>query len=457
MSFSFSQKKHSSGARLMTEGNIAKQLILFALPLLVGNLFQQLYNTVDSIVVGNYVSKTALAAVGSTDCIINTIIGFFSGLSTGAGVVISHNFGSRDDKALHCTVHTTIALTLVLAVFFTIAGLFLSPFFLRLMDTPEDVLPESSRYLTIYFAGVSGLMLYNMGAGILRAVGDSTRPLYILIVCAITNIILDLVFVIVFHMGVSGVAYATIISQWISAILVLSILTKETNAYKLVWKDLRIDKATTLSILRIGFPAGLQMAVTSFSNVFVQSYINHFGSSCMAGWTTYGKLDKFCLLPIQSVGLSVTTFVGQNLGAGNMKEARDTDNKMIAFSVFCCTCVAAVMFVMAPLFPKLYNTNAEARTLAKYLIMITAFFMPQNAFLHATYFTLRSGGKTIITFLFDSVFIWVVSVTIAFTLSRFTGLPVLGIYAMVQAADMLKCVIGFILVKKGVWLQNIVS
>ena len=292
MSFSFSQKKHSSGARLMTEGNIAKQLILFALPLLVGNLFQQLYNTVDSIVVGNYVSKTALAAVGSTDCIINTIIGFFSGLSTGAGVVISHNFGSRDDKALH------------------------------LMDTPEDVLPESSRYLTIYFAGVSGLMLYNMGAGILRAVGDSTRPLYILIVCAVTNIILDLVFVIVFHMGVSGVAYATIISQWISAILVLSILTKETNAYKLVWKDLRIDKATTLSILRIGFPAGLQMAVTSFSNVFVQSYINHFGSSCMAGWTTYGKLDKFCLLPIQSVGLSVTTFVGQNLGAGNMNRAK---------------------------------------------------------------------------------------------------------------------------------------
>ena len=235
----------NSSATLMTNGPIWKRIIAFAIPLFFGNLFQQLYNTVDSIVVGNYVSKTALAAVGSTDCIINTIIGFFSGLSTGAGVVISHNFGSRDDKALHCTVHTTIALTLVLAVFFTIAGLFLSPFFLRLMDTPEDVLPESSRYLTIYFAGVSGLMLYNMGAGILRAVGDSTRPLYILIVCAVTNIILDLVFVIVFHMGVSGVAYATIISQWISAILVLSILTKETNAYKLVWKDLRIDKATT--------------------------------------------------------------------------------------------------------------------------------------------------------------------------------------------------------------------
>lgn len=359
MSFSFSQKKHSSGARLMTEGNIAKQLILFALPLLVGNLFQQLYNTVDSIVVGNYVSKTALAAVGSTDCIINTIIGFFSGLSTGAGVVISHNFGSRDDKALHCTVHTTIALTLVLAVFFTIAGLFLSPFFLRLMDTPEDVLPESSRYLTIYFAGVSGLMLYNMGAGILRAVGDSTRPLYILIVCAITNIILDLVFVIVLHMGVSGVAYATIISQWISAILVLSILTKETNAYKLVWKDLRIDKATTLSILRIGFPAGLQMAVTSFSNVFVQSYINHFGSSCMAGWTTYGKLDKFCLLPIQSVGLSVTTFVGQNLGAGNMNRAKKGTTTALIIAIGTAIILMFPVLLFAPTLTSLFTQDEE--------------------------------------------------------------------------------------------------
>ena len=323
MSFSFSQKKHSSGARLMTEGNIAKQLILFALPLLVGNLFQQLYNTVDSIVVGNYVSKTALAAVGSTDCIINTIIGFFSGLSTGAGVVISHNFGSRDDKALHCTVHTTIALTLVLAVFFTIAGLFLSPFFL------------------------------------LRAVGDSTRPLYILIVCAVTNIILDLVFVIVFHMGVSGVAYATIISQWISAILVLSILTKETNAYKLVWKDLRIDKATTLSILRIGFPAGLQMAVTSFSNVFVQSYINHFGSSCMAGWTTYGKLDKFCLLPIQSVGLSVTTFVGQNLGAGNMNRAKKGTTTALIIAIGTAIILMFPVLLFAPTLTSLFTQDEE--------------------------------------------------------------------------------------------------
>lgn len=317
-------------------------LILFALPLLIGNLFQQLYNTVDSIVVGNFVSKTALAAVGSTDNIINTIIGFFSGLATGAGVVISHSFGSGDKKALHRAVHTTITLTFVLSIFFTIAGLLLAPLFLKLMATPEDVLPEASAYLRIYFAGVSGLMVYNMGSGILRAVGDSRRPLYILILCAVTNIVLDLAFVVYLGAGVEGVAYATIISQWISAILVLVILTKEQSDYRLVWKDLRIDKRTTLSILRIGFPAGLQMAITSFSNVFVQSYINQFGSSCMAGWTTYGKLDKFCLLPIQSLGLSITTFVGQNLGAKKMERAR----KGTAYAVI--LSIGAALVLMMP-------------------------------------------------------------------------------------------------------------
>lgn len=243
----------SPKSQKMTEGNITKLLITFALPLFVGNLFQQFYNTVDSIVVGNFVSKTALAAVGSTDCIINTIIGFFTGLSTGAGVVIAHSFGSGNDKALHRAVHTTIALTLVLSVVFTIAGLLLSPVFLQLMDTPEDVLPEASQYLRIYFAGISGLMLYNMGSGILRAVGDSRRPLYILMVCALGNIFFDLLFVIVFHAGVEGVAYATILSQWISAILVLVILTREKSSYRLIWKDLHIHKGTAMSIFRIGF------------------------------------------------------------------------------------------------------------------------------------------------------------------------------------------------------------
>lgn len=371
-------------------------LILFALPLLIGNLFQQLYNTVDSIVVGNFVSKTALAAVGSTDNIINTIIGFFSGLATGAGVVISHSFGSGDKKALHRAVHTTITLTFVLSIFFTIAGLLLAPLFLKLMATPEDVLPEASAYLRIYFAGVSGLMIYNMGSGILRAVGDSRRPLYILILCAVTNIVLDLAFVVYLGAGVEGVAYATIISQWISAILVLVILTKEQSDYRLVWKDLRIDKRTTLSILRIGFPAGLQMAITSFSNVFVQSYINQFGSSCMAGWTTYGKLDKFCLLPIQSLGLSITTFVGQNLGAKKMERARKGTAYAVILSIGAALVLMMPVMAAAPMLATLFTKDPEVIAYGVWFIRLMMPFYVAISFNQILGNALRGAGNSVV-------------------------------------------------------------
>lgn len=382
--------------RNMTEGNIWMHLILFALPLLIGNLFQQLYNTVDSIVVGNFVSKTALAAVGSTDNIINTIIGFFSGLATGAGVVISHSFGSGDKKALHRAVHTTITLTFVLSIFFTIAGLLLAPLFLKLMATPEDVLPEASAYLRIYFAGVSGLMIYNMGSGILRAVGDSRRPLYILILCAVTNIVLDLAFVVYLGAGVEGVAYATIISQWISAILVLVILTKEQSDYRLVWKDLRIDKRTTLSILRIGFPAGLQMAITSFSNVFVQSYINQFGSSCMAGWTTYGKLDKFCLLPIQSLGLSITTFVGQNLGARKMERARKGTAYAVILSIGAALVLMMPVMAAAPVLATLFTNDPEVIAYGVRFIRLMMPFYVAISFNQILGNALRGAGNSVV-------------------------------------------------------------
>lgn len=382
--------------RNMTEGNIWMHLILFALPLLIGNLFQQLYNTVDSIVVGNFVSKTALAAVGSTDNIINTIIGFFSGLATGAGVVISHSFGSGDKKALHRAVHTTITLTFVLSIFFTIAGLLLAPLFLKLMATPEDVLPEASAYLRIYFAGVSGLMIYNMGSGILRAVGDSRRPLYILIVCAVTNIVLDLAFVVYLGAGVEGVAYATIISQWISAILVLVILTKEQSDYRLVWKDLRIDKRTTLSILRIGFPAGLQMAITAFSNVFVQSYINQFGSSCMAGWTTYGKLDKFCLLPIQSLGLSITTFVGQNLGAKKMERARKGTAYAVILSIGAALVLMMPVMAAAPMLATLFTNDPEVIAYGVRFIRLMMPFYVAISFNQILSNALRGAGNSVV-------------------------------------------------------------
>lgn len=306
----------------MTEGVIWKNLLSFALPLMVGNAFQQLYNTVDTIVVGNFVGKEALAAVGSTDSVINTFIGFFSGMATGAGVVISQYYGAKNEEQVHRAVHTTIALTFLMSIVCTVSALLLTNPLLTMMETPEDVFPQSQAYLRIYFAGVTGLLFYNIGAGILRAVGDSIRPLYFLVLSAIINTVLDLVFVIVLDLGVAGVGLATIIAQGISAILIMITLTRETGIYRIVWKDIRIHRSMLSRIVKIGFPSALQMAVTSFSNVFVQSYINRFGAAAMAGWSSYGKLDKFCVLPIQSIALGVTTFAGQNLGAGNVKRAK---------------------------------------------------------------------------------------------------------------------------------------
>ena len=225
----------------MTSGSITKLLIMFAVPLVIGNLFQQLYNTVDSLVVGNFVGSHALAAVGSTTSIINMIVMFFTGTSVGAGVVISRYYGAHDDEKLHIAVETTMAVTFICGIIFTGLGIFVAPYMLKFMSTPDDVLPSASVYLKIYFSGVFGLLVYNMGSAILRAVGDTKRPLYFLCLSSVMNIGLDLLFVVGFGMAIEGVAYATIISQFISAILVLIVLTRSTENYRLTWKDLRIQ------------------------------------------------------------------------------------------------------------------------------------------------------------------------------------------------------------------------
>lgn len=312
----------------MTTGSIAGNLLKFALPLLVGNLFQQLYNMVDTWVIGQTGDTGAYAAVGSVGPIINILIGFFSGLATGAGVIISQNFGAKDRDGVKKAVHTSMAMTLVMGVLFTIIGMTMTPLMLKLMlrDTTSNIYPFAKQYLTIYFSGVIGLMLYNMGSGILRAVGDSQRPLIFLIVSAVTNIVLDLVFVMVFDWGAAGVAWATIIAQWLSAILTMAVLIKSDSWVKLEIKQMRFDPEMLKNIIRIGIPSALQMALTAFANVFVQSYIGNVNgdqATNLGGWTTYSKVDMFIFLPVQSLSMAATTFVGQNLGLGNVKRAKD--------------------------------------------------------------------------------------------------------------------------------------
>ena len=378
----------------MTEGSIFRHLITFAFPLLIGNLFQQLYNMVDTWIVGRYVSNEAYAAVGTVGPIVNMLIGFFMGLSSGAGVVISQYYGAqKHDKVSHA-VHTAILMTLIMGVVFTGVGLAMTPFMLQLMKTPENVLPESTAYLTIYFSGILGLMIYNIGAGILRAVGDSQRPFYFLVVCAVINTVLDLLFVLVFHMGVQGVALATILSQGASAVLVVIALFRSDNCIKLIPKELKIHWDMLKKIFAVGIPAALQMAITAFSNIFVQSYINFFGDNCMSGWTTYAKVDQLLFLPMQSISLASTTFVGQNLGKNQVSRARKGVTMSVIMAVSSTAILLIPVMLFAPQIVAFFNDKPEVIEYGTLLLRWISPFYILCSFNQIYSGALRGAGNT---------------------------------------------------------------
>ena len=360
----------------MTQGSIRQHLVEFAIPMAVGLLFQQLYNTVDTLVVGNFVSKQAQAAVGSTGSIINTVVGFCAGLATGASVIISQRYGAHDEEGLSKAVHTTIAVTFLLSLMATAAGLLIIDPMLRFMQTPEDVWNEARQYLTIYFGGVSGILFYNMGSGVLRAVGDSRRPLLFLILSALLNTVLDLFFVLVLGMKVDGVALATILAQIISAAAILLVLTREDSAYGIRWREMRISRGSLSGILRIGLPSSIQSAITAFSNVFVQSYINAFGSACMAGYSVYNKLDAFVLIPVQALAMSSTTMVGQNWGANQKERARKSVSTTIWMSLISTAVLGVAAFIAAKQLIGLFSPDEEVVSYGvRFIQIVTPFYL----------------------------------------------------------------------------------
>ncbi|MDO4475706.1 MAG: MATE family efflux transporter [Lachnospiraceae bacterium] len=380
--------------RDMTTGNIAWLLIQFSIPLIIGNLFQIMYNTVDLLVVGNFVGKEALAAVGSTTMIVNIVVFFFNGVSTGATVVISRFFGAGDREGLHRAIETTMLVTLIIGALATIGGVAMVRPMLAFQSTPADVVPPAAVYLRIYFGGISGLLIYNMGSGILRAVGDTKRPLYFLAFTSVMNVLLDLLFTVVFKMGIAGVGYATILAQFISAAMVLLLLTRTRDIYRLTWNDLRCDRAILGNIFRIGLPAGIQSILTAFSNVFVQSYINSFGSACMAGWSCYNKMDSLIFLPMNSMSQAATTFVGQNMGAG--KEERVNKGTfqsillILAFSLVACT----MLFVLAIPATGLFTKEPEVLEYGAMFIHLNVFFILFNCVNHTLAGGLRGRGDS---------------------------------------------------------------
>ena len=300
----------------ITEGVIWKQLLLFFFPIMLGTFFQQLYNTIDAVIVGQFVGKEALASVGGpTAVIINLLVGFFVGLASGATVIISQYYGAQRSEDVSRATHTAMALAISGGALLTVIGIAIAPWSLRVIDTPEDMLADSVLYMRIYFAGTIPSLIYNIGSGILRAVGDSRRPLYFLVIGCLTNILLDLLFVVVFRMGVSGAAIATILSQTVCAALVVAALMRTSDCYRLILRKIRFSWDIFLEIIKIGIPSGLQSVLYSFSNIIIQSSVNAFGTDTVAAWTAYGKIDALFWMTINAFGISITTFVGQNFGA----------------------------------------------------------------------------------------------------------------------------------------------
>lgn len=323
--------------QLLTQGSVWKGIVKFAIPILLSNLFQQLYNTVDTAVVGKFAGSEALAAVGSTGSLINLFVGFFLGISTGTGVIFATAYGAKDDERLKKTVHSALVLAFGAGVFLTVVGIFGTRWMLKLMGSPDDVIDLATEYMRIFFGGSLFMLLYNVGAGIIQASGDSRRPLVYLVISGVLNVICDIICVAVFHMGAAGAAVATVFSQLIACILILLRLSRIPENWRLRFREIRFDKAVAANIIRLAVPSGLQSCMFSLSNILIQSEINAFGSVAMAGVAAYGRIDGFGFMPIQALGLSISTFTSQNLGARNYERIR-TGVK----TVFICAAVCAV-------------------------------------------------------------------------------------------------------------------
>ncbi len=385
-----------SSSTLMTEGSIWKRILTFAFPLFWGNLFQQLYNTADSLIVGNFIGNAALAAVSSSSSLIFLMVGFFNGIAIGAGVVIARYFGAREFKKLRLSIHTTVAFGLICGTALTFVGVFAAPQILRLMDTPAEVLPNSVTYFRIYFLGSLAFVMYNFSVGILQSVGDSRHPLIYLIVSSVINIVLDLVLIGGFHFGVGAAALATVISQFVSVCLCLHKLLHSPAEFCLSLREIRIDTKMLRQLLTNGLPAGLQNSIISVANVFVQANINQFGQMAVAGCGAYSKIQGFGFLPITCFSLALTTFISQNLGARKTERAR----KGAWFGIACTTTMAELIgvfiYLLAPRLIAAFNNTPEVIAYGARQAHTETMFFFLLAFSHCMAGILRGAGKSVV-------------------------------------------------------------
>lgn len=381
------------GQTSMIEGNIWQGLMSFAVPIFLGNLFQQLYNTADTLIVGNFIGKEALAAVSSSGNLIFMLVGFLSGMAMGAGVLISKNFGAGDREKLRLAVHTDLAFGLLAGAALTVLGVALTPHILRWMGTPENVLPQSTAYFRTYFYGSIALFFYNVSTGILQAVGDSRHPLYYLILSSLLNVALDLLFVGGFHWGVASAAAATAISQAVSAVLCLRRLVRAEEAYRVELRQIRLHLPMLKQIVRFGLPSGVQNSVIGFANVMVQANINAFGDSAMAGCGSYSKIEGFAFLPVTCFSMALATFVGQNLGARQYDRVKRGARIGVVCSMVSAEAIGIAVWLFAPFFIGLFNSDPQVVSYGVWDARVVSLFYCLLAFNHCMAGILRGAGK----------------------------------------------------------------
>ena len=383
----------NKGTKLL-EGSIWKGIVSFAIPIFLGNLFQQLYNTVDSLIVGKFLGSEALAAVASSGALIFLMVGFFNGIAMGAGVVISKYYGAKDYENLKKAVHTDVAFGLVAGLLLTLIGLILAPKMLYWMGTPTEVLPNSIAYFRMYFSGSLAFVMYNIVMGILQAVGDSKHPLYYLIFSSVINVILDILFVGVFHLGIASAALATAISQATSAILCFVRLVRSNDVYKVTLRKIRFHQHQLKQIIRIGLPTGMQNSIIAIANVVVQSNINAFGVIAVAGSGVYSKIEGFAFLPITCFSLALTTFIGQNLGAKQFERAKRGAKFAVICSITLAELVGVIVFLFMPFLASLFDRNPDVVAISTLQARTESLFYFLLAFSHCISGILRGAGKS---------------------------------------------------------------
>lgn len=437
----------------MTSGVIWKELLLFSIPLLLGNLFQLLYNTVDSIVVGNFVGHQALAAVGASTPLINMLIGFFMGVAAGAGVLVSRFFGARKLEELHIAVHTFVAFTFLFGVLMMVAGITLTPLFLQWMGTPADIMDMAVLYLRIYFLGIIPTMLYNSGAGILQAVGDSRRPLCFLTIASVLNIILDLVFVIQLNMGVAGVAWATLIAQTVSCILVAVTLLRSKESYQIIPKKIRIDKPMLMQIVRLGIPSGLQQMIVSFSNVLVMSYVNRFGSAAIAGFSSANKFDNFLGLPVNSFMLAITTFVGQNMGAKQIERVKKGINTCMFMGIGIVIAIGIPAYLFSDLCIRMFSQEADVIYYGSWMMRTLVPFYSILNIAQVLTGAVRGTGNTTVPMLINVFYYCIIRQVFLAVAMMFVN-SIVVVFWSYPLTWTLSAVTLFIYYKRGSWLKH---